>query len=155
MEVVIFVPHRLQHSRNRFLVFAFRDHPLVALSGWIERDMSNVFWAEHGDNQLDEVWSLMVDQVRSLVQFGTFVVAKMADRGDNGSMDEDHPLYWEPTYEIVLALMKTYPDFKIEDIGYQQLLDMIVALPNFVDDPAIASDELLRDIVREWYEETT
>ena len=68
---------------------------------------------------------------------------------------DQHPLYWEPTYEIVLALMAQYPTIDIERIGYQQLLDMIVALPGFVDDPDIASQELLRDILREWYEEAT
>jgi FeS assembly protein IscX len=70
-------------------------------------------------------------------------------------MDDEHPLYWEPTYEIVLALMETYPDFEIEHVGYKQLMDMIVALPGFADDPSIASEELLRDILREWYEEAT
>jgi len=70
-------------------------------------------------------------------------------------MDTEHALYWEPTYEIVLALMQTYPNFNIEAIGYQQLMEMIVALPGFADDPAIASEELLRDILREWYEEAT
>jgi FeS assembly protein IscX len=68
--------------------------------------------------------------------------------------DDPHPIYWEPTYEIVLRLMETYPHVDIESIGYQQLLDMIVALPDFMDDPAIVSEELLRDILREWYEES-
>ena len=68
-------------------------------------------------------------------------------------MDDTQPLYWEPTYELVLALLEAYPDFDIEQIGLKQLKDMIVALPNFADDAAIASDELLRDILREWYEE--
>ena len=72
-----------------------------------------------------------------------------------GTDEEIQPIYWEPTYEIVKALMSSYPTFNIEDIGYQQLLDMIVALPGFADDPAIASEELLRDILREWYEEAT
>ena len=67
--------------------------------------------------------------------------------------DEIQPLYWEPTFEIVLALIQTYPNFDIESIGLKQLKDMIVALPNFADDPGIASEELLRDILREWYEE--
>ena len=68
---------------------------------------------------------------------------------------EPQPLYWEPTYEIVLRLMETYPDIVIDDIGLHQLMDMIVALPDFADEPAMASDELLRDILREWYEEAT
>jgi FeS assembly protein IscX len=70
-------------------------------------------------------------------------------------LSEAESLYWEPTYEIVLALMETYPTINIEKVGMQQLMDMIVALPNFADDPSIASDDLLRDILREWYEEAT
>ncbi|MEP7286929.1 MAG: Fe-S cluster assembly protein IscX [Chloroflexota bacterium] len=70
------------------------------------------------------------------------------------SMDDDQqPLYWEPTYEIVLQLMETYPDIEIEDIGLQQLMRMIVTLPDFADEPAMATDQLLSDILREWYEE--
>jgi FeS assembly protein IscX len=69
-------------------------------------------------------------------------------------MDEDHPLYWEPTYEIVLALIEAHPNVTIEAVGYHQLLAWITALPNFADDPAIVSEELLRTILREWYEET-
>jgi FeS assembly protein IscX len=70
-------------------------------------------------------------------------------------VSEAEALYWEPTYEIVLALMQTHPDIEIEGIGMRQLLELIVSLPNFADDPTIASDELLRDILREWYEEAT
>ena len=66
---------------------------------------------------------------------------------------QQQPLYWEPTYEVVLALQEAYPHFNIEDIGMKQFKDMIIALPNFADDPSVASDELLRDILREWYEE--
>ena len=70
-------------------------------------------------------------------------------------MDDEQiqPLYWEPTYEIVLALIQTYPNFDIESIGMKQLKDMIVALPNFADDPGVASEEILRDILNVWYEE--
>ncbi len=67
---------------------------------------------------------------------------------------DNYPLYWEPTYEIVLALMAAHPDVDVNDVGMQQLMDWIVALPNFADDPAIVSEELLRTILREWYEET-
>ena len=71
-------------------------------------------------------------------------------------MDDEQiqPLYWEPTYEIVLALIQTYPNFDIESVGMKQLKDMILALPNFADDPGIVSEELLRDILKEWYEES-
>ena len=67
---------------------------------------------------------------------------------------DNYPVYWEPTYEIVLALMAAHPGIDVNDVGMQQLMDWIVALPNFADDPAIVSEELLRTILREWYEET-
>ena len=35
----------------------------------------------------------------------------------------------------------------------QQLLKLVTALPNFVDDPELANAGLLDDIIREWYEE--
>jgi FeS assembly protein IscX len=66
----------------------------------------------------------------------------------------NYPIYWEPTYEIVLALMEAHPGVDVNQVGMQQLLDWIVALPNFADEPSIASEELLRAILREWYEET-
>ena len=67
--------------------------------------------------------------------------------------DEEQPLYWEPTYEIVLALMERYPHHDIESVGLQELLEMILALPNFADEAIMATEQLLQDILREWYEE--
>jgi FeS assembly protein IscX len=60
-------------------------------------------------------------------------------------------LDWEATYEIVLALMERYPNVDI--VGTEQLLQWIIALPNFVDDPALANEDILNGILREWYEE--
>ncbi len=77
------------------------------------------------------------------------------DEIEQGGDNQPYPLYWEPTYEIVLALMDTYPDADIESVGMKQLMDLILALPNFADEPAMATDQLLRDILREWYEEAT
>jgi FeS assembly protein IscX len=62
-------------------------------------------------------------------------------------------LDWEATYEIVLALMERYPNVDIELVGTEQLLHWIIALPNFVDDPALANEDILNGILREWYEE--
>ena len=62
-------------------------------------------------------------------------------------------LYWEATFEIVLTLMDVYPDIDVEQLGYEQLYRMIVALPNFADDPELANDGILRAILREWFEE--
>ena len=67
----------------------------------------------------------------------------------------EKPLYWDASYEIVMALMELYPDIEIENVGTQQLFQMIVELPNFADDPALVNDGILNDILREWYEEQT
>lgn len=63
-------------------------------------------------------------------------------------------LYWDTPYEIVLELRARYPDAKVETLGLNDVLERVIALPNFADDPALANDEILRDILREWYEET-
>jgi FeS assembly protein IscX len=65
----------------------------------------------------------------------------------------ENALYWDATYEIVMALMEAYPTIEIETVGTQQLYQMIVELPNFADDPALVNDGILNDILREWYEE--
>lgn len=69
--------------------------------------------------------------------------------------DEEHlPLTWESSYEIVQQLKATYPTIALDTIGTKQLLKMIAALPDFADDVSLASEALLIDILREWYEET-
>jgi FeS assembly protein IscX len=73
---------------------------------------------------------------------------------ESNETGDNYPIYWEPTYEIVLALMAAHPDVDVNTVGMQQLLDWIVSLPNFADDPEIVSDELLRAILREWFEES-
>lgn len=66
----------------------------------------------------------------------------------------DNVLSWDASYEIILALMGAYPDFDVEAVGTEQLYQMILGLPNFIDDPALMYDGILDDILREWYEET-
>jgi FeS assembly protein IscX len=63
-------------------------------------------------------------------------------------------LFWDNSYEIVLALMEMYPDVEIDTVGIEQLREWIIALPNFADDPDIVTDAILNDILREWYEES-
>lgn len=65
------------------------------------------------------------------------------------------PLYWEHTYEIVLALMDAHPNAAVDSVGLQQLHQWVINLPGFADDPALAHDGILEDILREWYEENT
>lgn len=64
-------------------------------------------------------------------------------------------LYWDATYEIVLALMDAHPEFDVDRVGMQELFQMIIQLPNFADDPDLANEGILRAILREWYEEST
>jgi FeS assembly protein IscX len=64
------------------------------------------------------------------------------------------PLYWDASYEIVLTLMEHYPEVIIDEVSLNDLKSFIVSLPNFVDDPMLANDVLLQDILREWYEES-
>lgn len=62
-------------------------------------------------------------------------------------------LHWDASYEIVLRLMETYPEVDIDGVGTQQLYEWIIALPDFDDDPGLANESILNDILREWYEE--
>ncbi len=62
-------------------------------------------------------------------------------------------LCWEFPYEIVLALMETYSNVDVEAVGLEQLLQWIINLPNFADDPELATEDVLNGILREWYEE--
>lgn len=64
-----------------------------------------------------------------------------------------NPLFWDATYEIVVNLMRRYPDVDPDMVGTRQLLEMITSLPNFADDPVLAHEALLEEILRIWYEE--
>lgn len=63
-------------------------------------------------------------------------------------------LYWDASYEIVLNLMAVYPDVDLDEVSLVELNRWIVNLPNFADDPVLVNDGILKDILREWYEET-
>jgi len=62
-------------------------------------------------------------------------------------------LYWDASYEIVLSLIDAHPDADLDAMGLQELHQLIVALPEFADDPALANEGILTEILREWYEE--
>ena len=63
-------------------------------------------------------------------------------------------LHWDASYEIVLALMETYPDADLDQLGLHELSERITRLPDFDDDPALVNDAILRQILRDWYEES-
>ena len=66
-----------------------------------------------------------------------------------------NPLYWDSSYEIVLALMAAHPQADVETVGLEQLKQWVLALPNFADDPLLVNQGILNDILREWYEEVS
>lgn len=66
-----------------------------------------------------------------------------------------NPLNWESSLGIIQALMALYPDVDVDSVGIEQLRHWIITLPNFVDDPELANDGILNEILREWYEEVT
>lgn len=70
-------------------------------------------------------------------------------------LQEDIELYWDATYAVAVALIETYPDVQPDSVGLDELADMIEALPNFVDDPAMVTERILLDIQITWYEEAT
>jgi FeS assembly protein IscX len=69
--------------------------------------------------------------------------------------DDARPLYWEASFDIVLSLMRAYPTIDVETVSLNQLFGWVVALPDFADDPECVTEDILADILREWYEETS
>jgi FeS assembly protein IscX len=73
-----------------------------------------------------------------------------------GAVRKDGPaLYWDSTYAIALALIEHYPDKLPEDVGLNELAELVEALPGFRDDPALVNERILLDIQITWYEEAT
>ncbi|WP_420627855.1 Fe-S cluster assembly protein IscX [Candidatus Leptofilum sp.] len=68
---------------------------------------------------------------------------------------QPHQLYWESTYAITMALMAHFPAHNPEDIGLEELAQLVESLPGFDDDPAMVTERILLDIQTVWYEEAT
>lgn len=64
-------------------------------------------------------------------------------------------LFWDATYAIALALIEQYPNCHPERVGLLEMAQLIEALPNFQDDPALVTERMLNDIQITWYEEIT
>ena len=77
-----------------------------------------------------------------------------ARRAYTGGVMSGTGLHWDASYEIVLALMETYPDADLDQLGINELNERILQLPDFDDDPALVNDAILRQILRDWYEES-
>lgn len=68
-------------------------------------------------------------------------------------MDNTQELFWDATYAIAMALIDQYPERSPEEVGLNEMAEMIEQLPGFVDDPALATERILIDIQIVWYEE--
>jgi FeS assembly protein IscX len=67
---------------------------------------------------------------------------------------EDGPeLYWDATYAIAVALMAQHPEVRPGEIGLYELLQLILGLSDFKDDPGLANERILMDIQITWFEE--
>jgi FeS assembly protein IscX len=64
-------------------------------------------------------------------------------------------LNWESPYAIALELKRDHPDVNLELVTLGQLLEWVVNLRDFEDDPALCNDEILTSIHQEWYEVTS
>jgi len=68
-------------------------------------------------------------------------------------MGDEPELFWDATYAIAVALMDNYPDISPENVGLNELAELIQGLPGFADDPALANERILIDIQIVWFEE--
>ncbi len=62
-------------------------------------------------------------------------------------------LTWEDTCGIVLALRSKYSTTDIKQISLGMIYQWALYLPEFVDDPALANEDILMSIYQEWFEE--
>lgn len=69
------------------------------------------------------------------------------------SLGTSTELFWESTYAIAVSLIETYPEVDPKSVGLNQLVKLIVSLPNFADDPDMVTERILIDIQIVWYEE--
>jgi FeS assembly protein IscX len=69
------------------------------------------------------------------------------------SAEEKNLLYWDATYAIAVELMAQFPGRDPRRIGLHELAEMVTALPEFADDPALATERILLDIQITWFEE--
>ena len=62
-------------------------------------------------------------------------------------------LSWDATYAIAIALKRQFPDAKLDNVSLNQIYRWTIGLPEFSDDPAIATERILAEIYQLWFEE--
>jgi FeS assembly protein IscX len=66
----------------------------------------------------------------------------------------DEELYWDSAFAIARRLKALHPDVDLTTLTLNMIYNWAIALPEFRDDPQLATDELLQAILQEWLEET-
>jgi FeS assembly protein IscX len=62
-------------------------------------------------------------------------------------------LTWDDSYPLALQLKNLNPNICLADVSLEMIYHWIIAMPDFVDDPGLANDEILSAIYQEWFEE--
>lgn len=60
---------------------------------------------------------------------------------------------WTDIYDVAAALADTHPDIDPVQVRFTALRDMVLALPDFNDDPAHCGEKILEAIQQAWLEE--
>jgi FeS assembly protein IscX len=62
-------------------------------------------------------------------------------------------LSWEDTVDIVKKLRESHPQVQVEDISLEMIYHWTIELPEFSDDRELSNEDILTDILKEWFEE--
>jgi FeS assembly protein IscX len=60
---------------------------------------------------------------------------------------------WTDTYDIAAALADRHPDIDPAQVRFTALRDMVLALPDFEDDPQRCGEKILEAIQQAWIDE--
>lgn len=60
---------------------------------------------------------------------------------------------WDDSFAIAQKLKHFHPNIKLEDVSLGMIYRWTLEIPEFVDDPRLANEEILRAIYQEWFEE--
>lgn len=63
------------------------------------------------------------------------------------------PLKWTDSREIAIELAEAYPDVDPKAVRFTDLMQWVLALPDFVDDPGHCGEKILEAIQLAWMDE--
>lgn len=62
-------------------------------------------------------------------------------------------LRWTDTLEIAIQLSESHPDVDPSQVRFTALMNMVLALPDFDDDPKHCGERILEAIQQAWIDE--